>query len=1105
MANLKYTDILDGIATFESSTTASGATKVSTLTGKYYGIYQIDRANQTRVLGLDAEGKYLPRYKGFGLNSTVAADLANRIQVGTTNATALTTNEQRLVWLIWHTIEAVYQLYKFDARKWSTDVDIDGRRIALSNISPATAARANDALWDILCSITARCPAGGHKTGPTHLQTIKQLLGDPLDPNKAGPGAVGKYGPSVFRYMVTARYPIAPNNNGYGQLLGYTKRHSKGALKVSDPATESKADWSVSSLDIYQTLAKELTELNDTVGLFSAFEFGYKFINKLFRVDLATLNNVHGEQASEVAYDTRTLEGIYSYIPTIEMTKSTPGLPLYIGDLGFITPPTAIRYNAAGQSYAFEALRTSSNPIVPVSTQRPSISITLYLHGQDEVNNKLRPLLAMAKRTPFTQVRSGILYNMLVDRILAQELEDIEDKAQVPIPVIIDNVSFHTVPGYPDAVQVFLTLRFFNVFPYGMMYSYNPQTPDEISETVNYKINEVLRHSRAFNPISSAGETFVSADGSRVKLPKEQLPQSLTANLHDSPEFIHFYREQLADYTTPMSYVQLPAKWPAYIPDGAAQTTLTYNTITKLNSPFVDALEWVQGQKDEISRVTRIFDWLYTDPRGLKTYKNSSDPAAIKILFWEKLASLIDATHNLKEGVRLIRSEANRLVLDVLDSTDSQDFTSADYQLFAEELVNNPFVGIPTDEVQHTSTLHDVFEAAVGDKVENITTATYKRWLENLINRDSPILATVEDLLTVKVKALFGSTETAPRTVALTSQKTPGPTNTELASVLTSISISYGNKLVPIDILQYKTPTFQHTGMGQFGMSMIIQTNDPGMISTINDIRLTQAALSNPNEMGGGRDRITISDPLLNSFGLQYFSIRNTQIKTMTGAVGWYEIAIDTLHNPKTLHMAEDIKSLTTSAKAVVRRLTPLFFPAEIDIDHLRGPDGGVTQQLDAGRLSVVGTEGWVYADHEYLTTDYQFTIADSLVAVSPGQSDNDIQITKSLNAILEPIRSVLLDWSTVLVAGGATHFKDMIKIMAKRYMTFSAQSAVLWMAQHTSATLPDAKYIDLTDPEVSGVSTATAVALHVHRKTFMHTLFTNAQFNKQMKIAKQP
>jgi hypothetical protein len=1111
MAKLKYTDVISGVETFESSSNADGTTKAAELEGKYYGIYQISRSNQMTVLKLDT-GKKAPVYgsyfNGLSFNTTVAVDLATRIDQGSKAAVPLSRSEQQLIWIIWHVIEVVHRLYLKDARAWADDVNIDGRRLAMSNINPIVASQTSDEIWDLICSFnTHNVNSPGYVKGATtHAQTVKANF---LDANGDRIKGVSQ---SIYNAFLDSKQGLAHGNNGYAILLDYMIRHDQsGGLRLANPDPQVSEDWSVSTVDIYQTLAAQLDKLNNQINLFDVVDFGQKWLKKLFKVDVNVLDPAYTEDDTTLAYDTRILEGIYSYTPTIELTESTPDLPLYIGDIGFTTPPTAIRYNAAGQSYAFESLRTSSNPIVPVNTQRPSISVTLYIHGQDDINNKLRPLLAMAKRTPFTQIRSGVLYNMLVDRILAQELEETEDKSQVPIPIVIENLSFHTVPGYPDAIQIFLTLRFFNVFPYGMMYAYNPKTPDEISNTVDYKINEVLTHSRAFNPISAARKTYVSADGSRVSMPKATLPQSVTSRLHESPEFIHFYREQLADYIAPMSYVELPTRWPAYTPDGSPQTTLTYNRITKLNSPYIDGLEWVQGQRDEISKVTQMFEWLYNDKTGLKAYENAADPEPIRILFWETLTSLVNATQNIKTAVNTIGEEVQNRFDEVMDLE-----TKSSNLLFVKHVVKNPFSDLDTNDEGALAELADVYQAAMGKAGEqNDAIGKYKPWLEGLIEEKSPVLDTLDLLMKDKIKRLFGSSETAPRTIALNSSTEPGIIDTERASVLTSMSISYGNKLVPIDILQYKTPTFQHTGIGQFGMSMIIQTNDPGMISTINDIRLTQAALSNPNEMGGGRDRIRIEDPLLSSFGLEYFTVRNTQIKTMAGATGWYEIAIDTLHNPKALHTAEDLRSLTTSAQGAVNRLVTSFFPSEINIKSLRNNEEVVARPATEGveyydTFGDFTTYGEAFhftgvlsaMSRKHLLEVYQFTVGSSFSITTTQNSEQSIEITKALNEVLLPARTILKDWATS-INNGPAFYNDMIETMAIRYLGFLARSTILWLAEQHIDTLPDPDLLDLTNTELSGVSVASAIALHTHRKSFMHTLFTNSQFQRQMKLAK--
>lgn len=174
---------------------------------------------------------------------------------------------------------------------------------------------------------------------------------------------------------------------------------------------------------------------------------------------------------------------------------------LDIGDLRFgsirfnevdpsdLNQPTAVGQQNAGSVATTSMLRTDMDPVIADNKALPETVITISLNAtqRDDVNDVLRPLVAMQRRCPFVAARNRDLARLMLglgvsgDRetrlrtlypeMSAADIEEMaenmpQDMADVWVPVTIRQVAVDTQPGAAELYQMHVVLRFANIMPY---------------------------------------------------------------------------------------------------------------------------------------------------------------------------------------------------------------------------------------------------------------------------------------------------------------------------------------------------------------------------------------------------------------------------------------------------------------------------------------------------------------------------------------------------------------------------------------------------------------------------------------------------------------
>lgn len=141
---------------------------------------------------------------------------------------------------------------------------------------------------------------------------------------------------------------------------------------------------------------------------------------------------------------------------TINVAKDVENLSegyLQIGDVGFLVDPTQIAFMTQNGYQFFPTLRTVGNPKIPTIDQIKNISISLIFPNEDSINYQLMNLVAMFKRTPFVNVRNKDICNFFKEITLGGKFWPNQW-----LSVALESLHIQSLEGFPNTLQAQINL-----------------------------------------------------------------------------------------------------------------------------------------------------------------------------------------------------------------------------------------------------------------------------------------------------------------------------------------------------------------------------------------------------------------------------------------------------------------------------------------------------------------------------------------------------------------------------------------------------------------------------------------------------------------------
>lgn len=305
---------------------------------------------------------------------------------------------------------------------------------------------------------------------------------------------------------------------------------------------------------------------------------------------------------------------------------------LYIGDILFSIPPSSVRFSTNNQVMAIPTMRTEGDPLFKHNNTIPRVDLTLFFNGADAINTQLRPLLAMFSSCPFTTIQNTTVFNSWIGRKSGYPDSNGDDKVHgfYPIPCYLENISFSTIPGFPNSVQAHISVSRMNRAPFGIeakMWRYWDDAKEQA-------INAVIRHSMdntilsaKTDPISKDKDVFKIIDSTHqvhtissyhqlAKNPNAQ-KDKITSYPQESIPFQYLYRERLmhedADDILNLRHDGSDkdpfTHWPAYKNADNSRLYFTYKAPKRFRTPelvFKKRIDDLVKQYNKVQVMVRI-------------------------------------------------------------------------------------------------------------------------------------------------------------------------------------------------------------------------------------------------------------------------------------------------------------------------------------------------------------------------------------------------------------------------------------------------------------------------------------------------------------------
>ncbi|RKX64827.1 MAG: hypothetical protein DRP42_05785, partial [Tenericutes bacterium] len=110
-----------------------------------------------------------------------------------------------------------------------------------------------------------------------------------------------------------------------------------------------------------------------------------------------------------------------------------------IGTVDLSIPPIQISVNDIKNNYTYQTLRTNSDITFSSGHTSKIIEMDVYFNGIDEINGKLRPLLAQLRASPFTPLYNDYLRSIILPQGKDIKFVDEEGKESTIAKALLDN------------------------------------------------------------------------------------------------------------------------------------------------------------------------------------------------------------------------------------------------------------------------------------------------------------------------------------------------------------------------------------------------------------------------------------------------------------------------------------------------------------------------------------------------------------------------------------------------------------------------------------------------------------------------------------------
>jgi len=634
------------------------------------------------------------------------------------------------------------------------------------------------------------------------------------------------------------------------------------------------------------------------------------------------------DEISKATYTIENTQDDQILIPDFLKDPTASQIPgaTQIGDTWLTIPPIDISIDTTDAHYSMETLRSHGAPKINTGTSIQEISMILEFANSSGINSELRHIIAQFKRTPFTTVRNELVSKALTPIVGGPtELLELVDgettdrdrdlaivKEYKAIPMCLKDISVSTIPGFPDSMQATLTVQLFNHAPYYPSFGFVPTT----SMASKRADDEANRQTNLIND-----ETIPVADVSESPLYRRYY-YGLLPEYNDIPDRNRFGVDEFGNDAGPYVATDIDRQLDIYTPDTNSVLAFSYQFTTDTIFDRLDAIRSTIQKKHEIL-IDMLKDNEERIPEGplfplnpsLQGVKDVSRGLLTAVI----PAAIVKEWDILVEKIGIAWSLPGKII-----DKNMSGFTSLNEKLrsVVENFGENP--------AERTALQTDFDTGAI----ERIAVR-----LNKLLTEPGGHLK-MQEIITDIVEAYVAELKARQGTKPLEELFIIGGNNAGSINgisipgfaTITGISATYNNPITPIQIAQYNIPTMQHMGVGEFGVTINIETDSLELIKQVRVMNalLTHTAfvtnIASADLQSYIDTRITISPSLpghlLRTLGISSMVIQNISVANIKGSPGTYNISMSLQQADMLTFQAEQL----TGTKTITNRMVELAY-----------------------------------------------------------------------------------------------------------------------------------------------------------------------------------
>ena len=466
------------------------------------------------------------------------------------------------------------------------------------------------------------------------------------------------------------------------------------------------------------------------------------------------------------------------------------------------------------------------------------VSAEMAFPNTDEINNKLRHLIAHFKVSPFARISSRYISNAALS----------EETESSTVAVTLSNLSVYTVPDLPDSLFANFDMTIFNYLPYSPDFAFkNEQTGPRIDEENKYqkvvKPEDSNLYQKGFSRILNSIPTIDAAN--------HDLAIAYNTYIRDTPPTTGDIKE------TELSEI---GKTLFSVNTSDARIVGASSKMHRNTSGTFEHIAKVYERKHGKLPVSNMF----IPVGGIDFFTDETED---KVLMNEHMAGL---------AFDLALYPVDK---DGIEGLKQKYYNDKRYKSFVEIAQDNSF-SPNKDRPWHFSYTGELGKKSIDDIIrENHSVGTLASNKKNVLDYNDYALLQNEFL---KQKRSDGYMPTNARNIwKIQALQTVVQGNDRLA--VTSINVSLTHNVTSIPIVGYEYPTTQYMG-GKH--SKAIFALEGLRHDQIDNIKLAlNTAHNNENDFKRVRDHnvLTIINPVTRLFGLEHCLTDNTESSTVPG------------------------------------------------------------------------------------------------------------------------------------------------------------------------------------------------------------------------------